>query len=70
MKPSKEHKLLDYLKANCGFKNDAAIAEAWQVTYAVISRIRTGHIQIKDKYILRIYDTTKLTIPEIRDLLK
>ena len=63
------HKVLDYLRANCGFKNDAAIADAWGVNYPILSKIRHGILHINAKYILCIYDTTDLTIEQIRDLL-
>lgn len=64
----KPHKLLDYLLANW-YKNDAAIAKAWRVSPAVISRIRKGEIEIKAKYILAIYDSSDLTIEHIRQLI-
>jgi hypothetical protein len=66
----KEHKLLDYLLKNCGFKNDAKIAEAWGVSRPVISKIRSGSLRFTSHYILKTYDTTNLNIEAIRSLLR
>lgn len=66
----KSHKCLDYLIEKYEFKNDAQIAEAWGVYPPVISKIRNNKSKIGANYILKIYDTTNLSIDAIRDLLK
>jgi len=66
----KKHECLDYLINNCGFKNDAKIAEAWGVAPPVISKLRGKSLKFSANYILKVYDTTNLTIEEIRNLLK
>jgi hypothetical protein len=66
----KKHKVLDYIIENFKFKNDAKIAEAWGVAPPVISKLRNNYLNFSANYILKVYDTTNLSIEEIRSLLK
>lgn len=66
----KPHKLFDYLIDDCGFKNDAGIANKLNVKPPVISSIRHKGHKVGPTMILSIYDATDLSIEQIRELCK
>ena len=65
----KPHKLFDYLIDNCGFKNDADIAERLKTSAPAVSRTRQKVFKVGPTMILAIYDVTDLSIEQIRELL-
>jgi transcriptional regulator with XRE-family HTH domain len=68
--PIPEHRLLDYLIKRYELKNSRALADMLGMTQGGISKLRYGTNKPSPEFILRVYDTTDLSIEQIRELLK
>lgn len=62
-------KLLDYLKETYNLKNDAEISRRLEVAPPVISRIRSGKINVSAEIMIRIHETFDMPIKEIKALI-
>lgn len=62
--------LLDTLRLCLGAKNDASLARRLQVGREVISKIRHGRRGIGAGLLLRMHETSGLSVAELRDLLR
>lgn len=62
------HKLLDAVIAQRGLKNDAALAASLQLAPPVISKTRTGRLQVGASLILRLHEVFGMPVAEIREL--
>lgn len=60
--------LLDYLIARYELKNDRALGRMLEMEASQISKLRSGQIGVTPGTILRIHDTTGLSVAEIRAL--
>ncbi|MFB9246161.1 hypothetical protein [Massilia antarctica] len=61
--------LLDYVTEILGLKNDAALSRELGVAPPLVSKIRHAKIAISAAMMLRIHDTTHLSIQQIRSFL-
>lgn len=60
--------LLDYLRSEYNLHSDAALAERLEVSPPVISKLRTGRINLSPSIILRIHDAFDIPIAKIKQL--
>jgi plasmid maintenance system antidote protein VapI len=67
--PQDPVKLLDFLIAHLGLKNDAALSKALGMTAPQISKMRHGYNQVSGDTLLLMHDTTGLSIPALRAVL-
>jgi len=65
----RSNRLLDFLIAEHGYKNDIAIAKVIGMRASCISKLRSGERKVGPKTILSLYDKTGLTIEQIRGLI-
>lgn len=63
------HELFDFLIKECGLRNDAALANALDVTPPSVSRMRNGKSKVGAEIILRIHKTTGLSVESIESML-
>lgn len=63
------NKLLDFLIATLGLKNDAALARYLTITAPQLSKMRHGRNQVSGDTLLLIHDATQLPIPALRAVL-
>lgn len=66
----KETKLFKYLMDNYQLRTDADLARFLFCSKTIISMTRNDHRALSPRLILRIYDSTPLTIEDIRNLAK
>ena len=59
-------KLLDFLIAEHGLKNDAELAREMNVAPPVISKLRHDHLPLGPTYILHIHEHFHIGVAEIR----
>lgn len=64
----KENHLFNYLMKINKFTRDAELARWLFTSTSIISLIRNDKISLSPRLILRIYDTTDLTIEDIRKM--
>ncbi len=62
-------RLLDHLLRTQRLKNDARLAKAMAVSPPVISKIRSGKLNVSDAFILRVHETFDMPVREIRTVL-
>lgn len=58
--------LLDYLRREYKLRSDAALAERLEISQPVISKLRTGRINLTPSIILRIHDAFDIPIAKIK----
>jgi len=61
--------LFDRIKEKYKLKSDAELGRLIDITSPELSRVRGGVSRLSAAMILSIYDTTDMTIEEIRDLI-
>lgn len=61
--------LLDCLLERGGLKNDAALSRALGVAPPVISKLRSGRLEVGATMVLNIYDTFDMDIRDIKEVL-
>ena len=61
---------VDKLLEKANLKNDAALCRALRVSAPTISKLRNGHLPPSSSLILRIHETFKFPVSEIRSLFK
>jgi len=61
--------LLDSLLERGGLKNDAALSRALAVAPPVISKLRSGKLEVGATLVLNIYDTFDVDIREAKEVL-
>jgi plasmid maintenance system antidote protein VapI len=61
--------LLDHLINKLNLKHDAALSRALEVSPPVISKIRHSRIPIGASLLLRMHETTGMTVKELRNLM-
>lgn len=67
--PVPQNVLLDHLIEHLELKNNRALAQYLGVTQSALSKIRYGTNKPSAEFILLVYDKTKLSIEEIRELI-
>ena len=63
------NRLLDTLIENLRLKNDAALSRALEVAPPVISKIRHHRLPVGASLLIRMHETTGMSIRELRDLM-
>lgn len=63
------NRLLDTLLEKMNLKNDAALSRMLEVAPPVISKIRHRRLPIGASLLIRMHETTGMTIRELRDLM-
>lgn len=63
------NRLLDAIIERMKLKNDAALSRMLEVAPPVISKIRHRRLPIGASMLIRMHETTDLTIRELRDLM-
>ncbi len=66
----KEKKLFDYLMRKFKLRDDAALAGFLYTSPSVISQVRNDKIPFSHRLILTTYDKTKLSIEDIRQMVR
>ena len=61
--------ILDVLKEKYDLKNDAAIAKALEIAPPIVSRIRNGKSNVSAEIILKIHETFRMPVADIKALL-
>lgn len=61
--------LLDAVIADMSLKNDAALSRATKLAAPVISKIRAGKIEVSDGVLLRLHDTSGISVGTLRSLM-
>ena len=61
--------LLDYLLKTTGVKNDARLGKLLQLSPPVISKVRSGKLNVSDGFILRVHETLDIPVRQIRAIL-
>lgn len=61
--------LLDYLLRTTGVKNDARLGKLLQLSPPVISKVRSGKLNVSDAFILRVHETLDIPVRQIRAIL-
>jgi hypothetical protein len=67
--PIKPHKLLDTLNERMSFKKDAELCRLLGVFGAVISNVRNRKIPVGPALLVRMHETTDISIRELKQLL-
>ena len=62
-------KLLDFIKERYKVKNDAELSRLLKTKAPTISKIRSGVSNVSSDMILRIHETFKMPVKQIRELL-
>lgn len=63
------NRLLDTLLEKMNLKNDAALSRMLEVAPPVISKIRHRRLPIGASLLIRMHETTNMSIRELRDLM-
>jgi len=63
------NRLLDALLEKMSLKNDAALSRMLEVAPPVISKIRHRRLPIGASLLIRMHETTEMSIRELRDLM-
>lgn len=63
------NRLLDTLLQKMNLKNDAALSRMLEVAPPVISKIRHRRLPVGASLLIRIHETTGMSIRELRDLM-
>ncbi len=66
----KEKKLFEYLMRKYNLRDDAALADFLYTSPSVISQVRNDKIPFSHRLILTTYDKTKLSIEDIRKMVR
>ena len=61
--------LLDHLLRVTGVKNDARLGKLLQLSPPVISKVRSGKLNVSDAFILRVHETLEIPVRQIRAIL-
>jgi len=61
--------LLDFIKERYKVKNDAELSRKLKTNPPTISKIRAGKVNVSSDMILRIHETFKMPVKQIRELL-
>jgi transcriptional regulator with XRE-family HTH domain len=59
--------LIDYLLNCLKLKTDAQLARAIGIPHPIVSRLRHGKIPVSAGILLKLHDTTGLTVDELRN---
>ena len=62
-------KLLDFIKERYKVKNDAELSRLLKTKAPTISKIRSGAVNVSSDMILKIHETFKMPVKQIRELL-
>jgi len=62
-------RLVDHLLSSQQLKNDAALSRALDVVPAIISKVRSGRMNVSSTIILNIHETFDIPVKTIRSLI-
>jgi len=67
--PQYQSEFIDALRDYMGARNYAQLGRALRIPCGTITKLRSGDLRVSGGYLLRIYDTTGLSIEQLREML-